>query len=140
MAAAYAGPAAIVHLDDLYEGWSGLPTMATRIERELLSPLAAGRPASIRRWDWAAGRLGSELAVPVADALILEGVGSYARAYDEYVSLLVWVEAPDDIRRKQALDRDGGLFEPYWDQWAADEERVHAREGTRDRADLVVEL
>ena len=140
MAAAYAGPAAIVHLDDLYEGWSGLPKIATRIERELLPPLAAGRPGSIRRWDWAACRLGSELAVPVADALILEGVGSYARTYDEYVSLLVWVEAPDDIRRKQALVRDGDLFEPYWDQWAADEERVHAREGTRDRADLVVEL
>jgi len=129
-----------VRLDDLYEGWSGLPTIATRIERELLPSLAAGRAGSIRRWDWAAGRLGSELAVPVTDALILEGVGSYARAYDEYVSLLVWVEVPDDIRRKQALDRDGDLFEPYWNQWAADEERVHAREGTRDRADLVVDL
>ena len=140
LAAAYAGPTAIVHLDDLYEGWSGLPTIATRIARELLPDLADGRPGSIRRWDWAAGRFGSGLAVPVVDALILEGVGSYARAYDEQVSLLVWVEAPDDIRKKQALDRDGGAFELYWDQWAADEDRVHAREGTRERADLVVEL
>ena len=129
-----------MHLDDLYEGWSGLATIATRIEHELLPALAAGRPGSIRRWDWAAGRLGSELAVPVVDALILEGVGSYARAYDEHISLLVWVEAPDDLRKKHALDRDGGVFEPYWDQWAADEERVHAREGTRERADVVMEL
>jgi uridine kinase len=138
LAAAYAGTTTLVHLDDLYEGWFGLPTIADRIRRELLPPLVDGRPASIRRWDWIAGRLGAPLTVPLADAVILEGVGSYARSYDEYVSLVVWVDVPDDVRKTRALDRDGDVFAPYWDRWAADEERVHAREGTRERADLVV--
>lgn len=138
LAVAYDGSAAIVHLEELYEGWAGLPTVADRIRAEVLPPLAVGRPASIRRWDWIADRLGAPLTVPVADALILEGVGSYSRSYDEYVSLVVWVDAPDDVRKTRALDRDGDVFAPYWDQWAADEERVHDREGTRDRADIVV--
>ena len=138
LADAYAGSVAVVHLEDLYEGWSGLPRVAARIRDELLPAVAVGRPVSIRRWDWAADRLGSPLTVPVVEALILEGVGSYARSYDEYVSLVVWVDLPDDVRRKRALDRDGAVFEPYWDRWAADEDRVHARERTRERADVVV--
>ena len=138
LAAAYGDSAAIAHLEDLYEGWAGLPTVADRVRDELLPSLLAGRPASIRRWDWIADRLGDPLTVPVADALILEGVGSYSRTYDEYVSLVVWVDAPDDVRKTRALDRDGDVFAPYWDQWAADEERVLGREGTRERADLVV--
>ncbi|MGH3453856.1 MAG: 4-amino-4-deoxy-L-arabinose transferase, partial [Nocardioidaceae bacterium] len=64
---------------------------------------------------------------------------SYTRGYDEYVSLLVWVDAPADVRKRRALTRDGDVFAPYWDQWAADEARVLAREGTRDRADVVVD-
>jgi dephospho-CoA kinase len=138
VAAAYAGSVAVVHLDDLYEGWSGLPTIGARIRDELLPPLTTGRRASIRRWDWAADRLGSALTVPVVDALLLEGVGSYARDYDHAVSLVVWVEAPDDIRRDRALGRDGDVFAPYWDAWAADEVTVHARERTRERADIVL--
>jgi uridine kinase len=138
LAEVYAGSVAVVHLDDLYEGWSGLPTVGRRIRDELLPPLAAGRPASIRRWDWAAGRLGAALTVPVADALILEGVGSYARSYDEYVSLVVWIDAPTDVRRSRALGRDGDVFAPYWDRWAADEDHVHGRERTRERADVTI--
>jgi uridine kinase len=139
LATAYAGSTAVVHLDDLYEGWSGLPTIADRIGRDLIPPLSDGRPATIRRWDWAADQIGTPLTVPVVDALILEGVGSYARAYDEYVSLLVWVDAPANVRKGRALTRDGDVFAPYWEQWAADEARVLAREGTRDRADVVVD-
>ncbi|HYJ69544.1 MAG TPA: 4-amino-4-deoxy-L-arabinose transferase [Nocardioidaceae bacterium] len=138
VATAYAETAAVVHLDDLYEGWAGLPTIGVRIRDELLPSLAAGRRASIRRWDWAADRLGAPLTVPVVDALLLEGVGSYARDYDDAVSLVIWVDAPDDVRRDRALTRDGDVFAPYWDQWAADEATVHARERTRERADVVV--
>lgn len=138
LAAAYGGSVQVVHMDDLYEGWSGLPTVSARVRDELVPPLRAGRPATIRRWDWAAGRLGAPLTVPVVDALILEGVGSYARAYDPDVSLVIWVDAPDDVRRARALDRDGDVFRPYWDAWAADEVTVHGRERTRQRADLVI--
>ena len=138
IAAGYAGTAAVVHMDDLYEGWTGLPRVAARVRDELLPPLRARRAATIRRWDWAIDRLGPRLTVPVVDALLLEGVGSYSRAYDDDVSILVWVDAPDPVRRARALGRDGDVFVPYWDQWAADEELVHARERTRERADLVV--
>jgi hypothetical protein len=54
------------------------------------------------------------------------------------VTTLVWVEAPDDVRKRRGLARDGDDFAPYWDQWALDEAVLFARNGTREHADLHV--
>jgi hypothetical protein len=37
------------------------------------------------------------------------------------------------------MARDGDLYAPHWQRWAAQEERHLAREATRDRADLVLD-
>ena len=49
------------------------------------------------------------------------------------------LEAPEPVRKARALARDGDVFAPYWDRWAADDTVVHARERTRERADLVID-
>ena len=53
--------------------------------------------------------------------------------------MLVWVEAPYDVRLRRGLERDGDAFAPHWEQWAADEAALFARERTRERADVVVD-
>ena len=130
---------AVLRLDDLYEGWDGLPTVAARLRRELVVPLAAGHPARIHRWDWQRDRWGDRFEIPPVDVLVLDGVGCYARGFDAHVSYLVWVEAEVTERRRRALARDGDVFAARWDAWAADEDRVLGREGTRERADRVVD-
>src|SRR5690606_19374214 len=86
--------APVVHMDDLYEGWSGLGRVWDRVEAQLLTPLAAGRPARYQRYDWVAERFAEWCDVPVPGALVLEGCGSAPAAVDGRASLVVWVEAP----------------------------------------------
>ncbi len=130
----------VLHLDDVYEGWSGLAGAPPRVAREVLAPLAVGRVGGFRPYDWHAGALaGAERLVRPTDVLVLEGVGAGARVCAAYATLLVWVDAPVDVRRERALRRDGRTFTPHWDAWAASEARHFAAERTRERADLVLD-
>lgn len=136
--AALAPDVVVLHTDDLLQGWSGLPGLATTLEA-LLRPLAAGRPGRWRRWDWLADGWAEthEVAAP-PDLLVVEGVGSGAAAYADLVTVLAWVEAVDPgVRLTRGLARDGEAMRPQWVQWMREEERLHAAERTRDRADLV---
>jgi uridine kinase len=132
--------APVVHMDDLYEGWTGLsPDVLRRLRVGVLDPLAAGRHGAFRRYDWDAGRFAEVVTVPAAYALVVEGVGAGARQVDGAASLRVWVEAPRDLRLARGLERDGPALRDEWLRWADVEERHFAADGTRDRADAVVD-
>ncbi|MCR1781428.1 4-amino-4-deoxy-L-arabinose transferase [Nocardioides carbamazepini] len=135
--AALAPEAVVLGTDEMLEGWPGLPGLGASVEA-LLRPLAAGGPGRWRRWDWYADGWAETRTLEPGPLLVLEGVGSAAAAYDDLVTLLVWVEADRDVRLARWLERDGESMRPHWDSWLADEEALHAREGTRARADLVV--
>ena len=130
--------ARVVHMDDLYPGWDGLPRVEEQLA-DLLRPLAAARAGTYRRFDWLAGEFAETVTVGPAPLLVLEGVGSGAATYAELCTLLVWVEAPAELRMKRGLDRDGDAFAAQWEQWARDEEVLFAREQTRERADVAVD-
>jgi uridine kinase len=131
-------PAArVVHMDDLVEGWGGLPTVDTQLDG-LLRPIAAGRPGRYRRYDWHLDELAETVTVEPAPLLVLEGVGSGSLAAADLVTVLVWVEAPRDVRMRRGLERDGEAFAPHWESWAVAEQVHFAGHGTRERADLVV--
>jgi hypothetical protein len=137
---ARAAGAPVLHMDDLYPGWDGLAASVGRLRREVLEPLSAGRPARFRRWDWAADAYGEEHGdVPVADVLVVEGVGSGARAVKELLSLLVWIEAPRPLRYERAMARDGAGYRPHWRRWEAQELTYFATDAPRDRAGLHVD-
>ncbi|MFC6235722.1 hypothetical protein ACFPZL_11580, partial [Leucobacter soli] len=40
----------------------------------------------------------------------------------------LWLECPAPLRRQRALARDGEIFAPHWDSWAAQEETQIAAE------------
>ncbi|MFC4786122.1 uridine kinase family protein [Nocardioides sp. MAHUQ-72] len=128
----------VVHMDDLYDGWEGLPRLVDQLAG-LLRPLAAGRRGSYRRYDWHAGRYAETVTVGAAPLVVLEGVGCGARAHADLVTLLVWVHAPADLRLRRGLERDGVALEGRWRQWMTDEAVHHVLEGTEERADLLVD-
>ncbi len=130
--------AAVVHLDDVYPGWAGLEAAVPRLVGWVLRPAHAGGTARWRRWDWVAGRYAEWHAAPARAVLVVEGVGSGARACAPFVDVLVWVEAPEAERYATAMRRDGVGYRPHWRAWAASERRHFEREGTRARADVVV--
>lgn len=134
------GGAQVVHMDDLYEGWSGLgPALWPRLLAQVVTPLAAGRPGRYQRYDWVDGRFAEWHDVPVAPALVIEGVGSAAAPVSSYAVLRVWVEAPPDERLRRGLERDGEAMREQWLAWQDREAAHFARDRTRSRADVVVD-
>lgn len=139
LAAALGAAAEVVHMDDLYAGWT-LTGAVARLEAGVLRPLAEGRPGAYHRYDWAAGRFGP-VPVPVTTApvLVVEGCGSAPRRLDRWTTLRVWVEAPDGLRLARGLARDGEAMAAHWQRWLALEAVEFAAESTRARADLRVD-
>jgi uridine kinase len=132
------GPLTVVHTDEVLHGWRGLPGLAATLD-ELLRPLAAGHPGSWRRWDWLADDWAERHPVTPGGLLVLEGVGSWARRIADLVTVLVWVEAPRDLRLERGMARDGEQMRAHWEQWMVDEDLLHTAEGTRAQADVVVD-
>jgi len=135
LAAALDGPP-VLHMDDLYDGWDGLAEGVRRL-RALVDALVGGGSGRYRRYDWHAGAYGDEVDLGRPDVLLVEGVG--ARAAAGHASLVLWLEAPETVRYRRSMARDGETYRPYWESWAS-QERVHfAATGTADQADLRVD-
>lgn len=131
--------AGLVHLDDLYAGWT-LTGAADRLTAGVLRPLAEGRTGSFSRYDWAADRFADEpVTVAVPRVLVVEGCGSSPRAVDRWTTLRVWVEAPAALRLTRGLARDGDDLAAHWRRWQETEARHFAAEDTRGRADVRVD-
>lgn len=129
----------VVHTDDLLAGWGGLLEVGSTVLGDVVEPLRVGRPASYRRYDWEAGAFAELVAVPAVDVVIIEGCGSAPPGVDGTAALVVYVEAPDNVRLERGLERDGAGMRPEWLAWMADERRLAARDRTRERANVVVD-
>lgn len=131
--------APLLHMDDFYAGWDGLRAGVAALHEQVLVPLAESRPAVWRRWDWTAGGYAEGHRVPDGDWLLVEGVGSGGRVLRPYLSGVVWIEAPDAIRKERALVRDGQAYAPHWARWARQEEAFYADDEVRQAAGLVLD-
>ena len=130
--------AAVVHMDDLYPGWSGLPHLHD-LTVPLVRALERSGRAAYRRWDWERGAYAEEHVVDAGDLVVLEGVGSADRAYDDVVTLRVVVTAPREERLRRGVARDGEHLRGHWLRWQ-DVEAAHlAAAGTHERADVLVD-
>lgn len=131
-------PSVIVRLDDIYPGWDGLAWAAEHLRVALLGPRSAGGTGAWRSWDWARDIPGRWYCVGPAQRLIVEGVGALTAATRALADLGIWVETPDAERKRRALLRDGEVYRPHWDRWAAQEDEFLARYGPRSVADWTV--
>jgi uridine kinase len=136
LATALGDAASLVHLEDLYAGWTMTGAVA-RLGAGVLRPLADGRTGTYHRYDWAAERFVPDpTPVPIRPVLLVEGCGSSPRSLDPWTTLRIWVEAPVGLRVARGLARDGADQEPQWRRWQLTEAAEFAREDTRARADL----
>jgi uridine kinase len=138
--AAALGPGAdVVHMDDLYAGWT-LTGAAARLAAGVLRPLAEGETGGYHRYDWGARRFAAEVTrVPVPEVLVVEGCGAAPEGLDPWTTLGIWVEAPAELRLARGLARDGAEHEADWRAWQRREAAWFAADRTRDRVQLVVD-
>lgn len=121
---AAADGAQVLHLEDLYPGWGGLAAgsraVATALERGRYVP-----------YDWVAEEFRETgVVLDPGVPLIIEGCGAITRANLEASERWagtsapirsLWLELDEPLRRSRALARDGEVFSPHWDRWAAQE-------------------
>jgi uridine kinase len=135
--------APVVHTDDLLDGWEDQFSFWPRLEQQILTPLQDGRPAGYLRYSWERREFGgTPVTVEPAGCVLMEGVSSARRAVRTRLSLAVFVTAPADLRRKRAIERDGGddvAFRAYLERWRAAEDRHFADDRTEASADVVVD-
>lgn len=128
----------VVHMDDLYAGWSGMRAGADQLG-PLLCALADDRPGTYRRYDWHAAAYAGPVVLDPSPLLVVEGVGSGASAVADLVTVLAWVWVPADLRLARGIERDGEGLREQWDAWMHDEADLFARERTEERADVLVD-
>ena len=130
----------VVHMDDLYEGWSqdlgeGL---SARVDAWLLAPWRSGLSGWHPHYDWAADRYSSWVEVPLAPAVVIEGCGSAAREIRRFAALVVWIEADADVRLARGLARDGEALAEHWHRWQRSEAAHFEADRTRASADAIL--
>ncbi|MFC5750482.1 uridine kinase family protein [Actinomadura rugatobispora] len=131
-------PAPLVRSDDFRVPWDADPlTWWAPLTEAVLAPLAAGRPGTLRRYDWHRDAYGPEEEIPPAPVLIVEGVGAAWR--ESPAAYRIWIDAPRALRRARVLERDGAEYAAAWDAWSAREHRHFTADGTLARADLRVD-
>lgn len=126
----------VIHLEDIYPGWSGLAELEGRLD-PILRSLASGLATSFPAYDWSRDRMGESQQVHPAEWILVEGVGAGSRKWSDLVTTLVWVEHDDALER--AVNRDGEAARTQLRAWQRKEDRLFVRERTRERADLILE-
>lgn len=130
--------AILLSLDDVYPGWDGLDAGSWHVHRQVLIPISQGLAGRYQRWDWAQMQPGEWVQVSPLLPLVIEGCGALRREARGIEAHRVWVDAPEDVRRRRALARDGELYAPHWGRWALQEQRFAALHGGELMADEVV--
>ena len=125
----------VLNLDSIYPGWDGLED-GTKTWQKISQNMHKGKPASYREWDWHADAPGTEHTInPTQETVIIcEGVGAIAGTCD----VRIVVKAPNELRYRRAIDRDGETYRPHWERWAAQEEALFAAySATYAQADII---
>lgn len=117
------GDASVIHMDDLYEGWSKAldPVLFDRIRAWITTPLLNGLAPQHLVFDWVTNSYGSWKTLPKASIVILEGVGSGNSEIRNYVSQSIWIEADPELLLDRVVQRDGEIVRDEMLIWKARE-------------------
>lgn len=123
----------LVSMDSFYPGWDGLQAAST-----MLPELLRVHDPGYWRWDWQAGRRTDRVGLDGDAPILVEGCGALT-AFSAGVGTTAMWFVMDAARRKQrALGRDGELYAPHWDRWAAQERQHWRRDRPRELADVIL--
>jgi hypothetical protein len=129
-------PAQLVRLENVYPGWDGLEAASAAVHSDIL----ASEDPGWRSWDWTLSAPGQSHPIDPSSALIIEGSGSLSRKNRRLATFGIWLRLDEATRRSRALSRDGELYAPHWDRWAAQEARFAERELPEEWADAVIDV
>ena len=122
--------------------WPDFAGWWPRFERQVLAPLCSGLDARYQVRDWAKDEFGTSLqgwkTTKWSPLVILEGVTCTRLAAADRLAYRIWVDAPEDLRLRRGMERDGETHRQLWLDWMREERQFFTEDGTRARADLGV--
>jgi uridine kinase len=131
---------AVVHTDDLLDGWEDQFTFWDRLMDEVVNPLLKQEAAAYHRYDWIAERFDDGLtAVPTADVVIIEGVSAAREDMRRIADLTVFVSVTEDEAWRRLRVRDPEEAIPFLVAWKAREGRHFADDRTAEQVDVVID-
>jgi uridine kinase len=135
--------APIIEIDD-FVSWDSLAGWWPRFDAQVLTPLLNGQDAryQARDWtDWYGSTLGGWKTQPWSPTILFEGVTCTRRETIGRLAYAIWVEAPAPLRLSRGLIRSRSFAgaEQLWQNWMTEEERFFTSDGTRERADLIID-
>jgi uridine kinase len=135
--------AAVIEFDE-FVSWDCFADWWPRFDAQVLTPLLSGQDATFQARDWAdwyGSSLGEWKTQPRAPTIIVEGVTCTRRDTIGRLVYAAWVEAPPELRLARGMARDSKFAgkDQLWSRWMAEEDEFFAADGTRDRADIVID-
>lgn len=128
--------AQIVEVEDYIEGWSGLVAGCVLLAPRVADFVRTGVFVA-RTWDWYADSWSVDVSTTTASVLLLTGCGATSASLAPLVNLSVWMDAPEDIRRRMVVLRDGDP-ESWWALWAEQEEALLRERNSQECNDIIV--
>ena len=133
--------APLVQMDD-FVSWVDLVGWWPRLEAQDLKPLLSGSDAHYQVRDWENDEFGTSLngwkTLEWSPIVVLEGLTCTRAAIADRLAYRIWVEAPDEVRLKHGLERDGETHRDLWLESMTTERQFFTDDATRTRADLRV--
>ncbi len=128
---------AIIHLDDLYEGWNDpLGDHLTQTFRDQVLPgIATGGSYFLPRYDWVADAPGAPTEYEFSEVVIIEGVGAGQRINRPWTAISVWLAIAPQIGLERVLARDGSALEPAMERFFYHQQAHFLKEGSEVVAD-----
>jgi AAA domain len=133
--------APLIEMDD-FVSWVDLVGWWPRFEAQVLNPLLSGSDAHYQVRDWENDEFGSSLngwkTVEWSPVVVLEGLTCTRAAAAKRLAYRIWVEAPDEVRLRRGLERDGETHRELWLDSMTTERQFFTEDATWTRADLRV--
>jgi uridine kinase len=131
----------LVQMDD-FVSWVDLVGWWPRFEAQVINPLLSGNDAHFQVRDWENDEFGTSLngwkTVKWSPVVVLEGLTCTRAAIADRLAYRIWVEAPDEVRLRRGLERDGDTHRDLWLDSMTTERQFFTDDATRTRADLRV--
>ncbi|MFK5172084.1 cobalt ABC transporter [Propionibacterium freudenreichii] len=123
----------LVSMDSFYPGWDGLQAASA-----MLPEVLRVHDPGYWRWDWQAGRRTDRVGLDGDAPTLVEGCGALTAFSAGVGTTSMWFVMDAARRKQRALGRDGELYAPHWDRWAAQERHHWRRDRPRELADVIL--
>ena len=129
---------AIIHMDDLYDGWNNALDERLTKTLELIVNAHHNKVAfEIEIFNWNSMSFDSKEEINPVDILILEGVGAGQKVVRDAGATLYWLDIDAEVGIQRVLNRDGNQIASQMKQWQISQETHFMRDKTRENAEHI---